>query len=597
MSQSSVSIGEQIVAAQTAGDHLKVYDLAEAALKLHPDNEFYQYSLVLSLAKCDAAQRALDSFYHYKLYLSQSADVLALEARILKDLAFARPDEASLHKAADSYHKIFTQTGDYYRAINAATLYLLSGNRQQAVALAEQARALAQQDGQYKFYNLATQAAALLVLGRPAEAQAVIVAVAQLEAKDLVRRARTRQRLKLICDYQLIDDVILDCLLPETVIYYCGHVFDPHRPVSESQEVALLHHIETTIASHHAAVAYGSLAAGADILFAETVLKNGGELNIWLPFGKADFCARAVSPAGEAWVARFEACLLRAHTVSYATESNFMGDDAIFEYCADIGMGMAIMRANSLEAAVLQLAVRDEVAQDPASGVCRNIAKWRSLNKPVEVIPCPLAKFPRELRTIPQEETQVQRELHAILFSDVRGYSKLSDRDVLWYFNVLNPHLATAIEKFRPDIQLIDTWGDGIYMITKRASVAAQIAFELNEALAQLDQSMLELDEPLLMRIGLHYGPVFSLYDHFEQKQTYSSNEVSKTARIEPVTPAGEIFGTEAFVAILELEGDECATFEYAGTLPSAKNYGSFRMFHIRPELQAGPILKISGSA
>ena len=591
MTQSIATIREQIVEAQRAGDHLKVYVLAEAELKLHPGNEFYQYSLVLSLAKCDAAQRALDSFYHYKLYLSQSADVLALEARILKDLAFSRPDEVSLHKAADSYHKIFSQTGDYYRAINAATLYLLSGDRQQSMVLAKQALALAQQDGQPIFYNLATQAAALLVLGRSADAQPVIVAVAQLEADDLVRRARTRQRLKLICDYHLIDDAILDCLLPETVIYYCGHVFDPHRPVSESQEVALAAQIESAIASHHATVAYGSLAAGADILFAEAVLNNGGELNIWLPFGKVDFCARAVRPVGDAWVIRFEACLLRANTVSYATESNFMGDDTIFEYCADIGMGMAIMRSNSLGASVLQLAVWDEVVKYPSSGVCRNVAKWRSLKKPVEVIPCSMAKFPREYRTLPDEETQIQRELHAILFSDIRGYSKLSDRDVLWYFNVLNPYLAKAIEKFRPEIQLIDTWGDGIYMITKRASVAARIAFALNEALAQLDQSMLELEEPLLMRIGLHYGPVFSLYDHFEQKQTFSSNEVSKTARIEPVTPAGEIFGTEAFVAMLELEGDQCATFEYAGTLPSAKNYGSFGMFHIRPGFRPRAIL------
>ena len=37
----------QIVEAQRVGDHLKVYDLAEAELKLHPGNEFYQYSLVL----------------------------------------------------------------------------------------------------------------------------------------------------------------------------------------------------------------------------------------------------------------------------------------------------------------------------------------------------------------------------------------------------------------------------------------------------------------------------------------------------------------------------------------------------------------------
>lgn len=262
-----------------------------------------------------------------------------------------------------------------------------------------------------------------------------------------------------------------------------------------------------------------------------------------------------------------------------------MGDDALFEYCADVSMGMAIMRANSLNARILQVAIWDEGASGPSSGTRLNVNKWRNLNKPAEVISC--SSPVRAARHIHGGDTQTHREPYAILFADARGYSKLCDRDVLWYFNVLNPYLAKSIEKFRPDIQLIDTWGDGIYIITKKASIAARIAFELNEALAHIDQSMLDLQEPLLLRIALHYGPVFSLYDHFEQKQTYSSNEVSKTARIEPVTPPGEIFGTDAFVAILELEGDRCATYEYAGTLPSAKNYGSFRMFHIRPGLKS----------
>ena len=44
MTQSIATIREQIVEAQRVGDHLKVYDLAEAELKLHPGNEFYQYS-------------------------------------------------------------------------------------------------------------------------------------------------------------------------------------------------------------------------------------------------------------------------------------------------------------------------------------------------------------------------------------------------------------------------------------------------------------------------------------------------------------------------------------------------------------------------
>ncbi len=576
-------IREKILEAQKSGNHLKVYDLAEEALRTSPDDEFFQYHLVLALAKCDATQRALDCFYHYKLYLNQSEDMLALEALILKHLAFASYDEASLRKAADSYHRIFMQTGGYYRAINAATLYLLSGERDLSVVLAQHALALALSDEGDPFFRMATQAAAFLLLERESEARQVIGAIACMEGDNLQRRARARQRLKLICDYLHIDACILDSLLPETVVYYCGHIFD--QSILPPQEAELTRRIEAVLSENKVAIAYGSLAAGADILFAECILNRGGELNVWLPFKKNDFCEAAVLPAGEQWLERFESCLARAHSISYATDSDFMKDDSLFEYCADVSMGMAIMRANTLSSRVLQVAVWKEIASARFSGTRRNVGKWRDLGHPARVIPYPHSSHVRKVLTLP--DVVARREPHAILFSDVRGYSKLCDRDVLWFFNVLNPHLARAIEKFRPEIELVDTWGDGIYMITKKASSAARIAFELNEALAQLDQSMLDLQEPLLLRTALHYGPVFTLYDHFEQKETFSSNEVSKTARIEPVTPPGEIFGTEAFVAILELEGEKCATFEYAGTLPSAKNYGKFSMFHIRPGLQS----------
>ncbi|MDP2804728.1 MAG: adenylate/guanylate cyclase domain-containing protein [Gallionellaceae bacterium] len=170
------------------------------------------------------------------------------------------------------------------------------------------------------------------------------------------------------------------------------------------------------------------------------------------------------------------------------------------------------------------------------------------------------------------------------MFAYVRGFSKLSDRNLLWYFNVLHPVLAAVINKHRNEIEHLETWGDAIHLITAKASTAAQVAMEINDALATIDQSSLGLTKPLLLRIGLHYGPTYKLYDHFAQKYTYSSSDVIKAARIEPVTPPGEIFGTEPFVAMLEIEDAHWAAPVYAGTISSAKNFGAFRMFHIRPK-------------
>jgi class 3 adenylate cyclase len=172
------------------------------------------------------------------------------------------------------------------------------------------------------------------------------------------------------------------------------------------------------------------------------------------------------------------------------------------------------------------------------------------------------------------------------LFADVRGYSRLSDRDILWFFDKLHPVLAKVVDQYRSEIKHLDTWGDAIFLVTENASTAAKIAIGLNTAMVDIDQTSVDLKQPLLLRIGLHFGPVYKVYDHLRHCFTYSSHDVTKTARIEPVTPPGEIFGTEPFVAMLELESEGWANYEYAGTISSAKDFGSFRMFHIRTKYQ-----------
>jgi len=589
----------EIVRAQKTGDYLKEYDLAQAALRLSPNDEFLQYCSIQALSRCNAKQRALDFFYFYMLNLSNDEYVRALEPRILKDLAFQsldkeQPflglDKEKFNTAAVTYLRAFKKTGGHYSAINAATLYLLSGERQQAVELAKSAIEIARKDHDSPYFPLVTQAEACLILNRLDEARRFIAEAARHNEKNLLTRARNHRQLKLICIYLGIDPEILDPLLPETVIHYCGHIFNQQRPLSENAEREIINRIESVISSRHCAVAYGSLAAGADIMFAEAILKQGGELNVWLPFGMESFCEELVRPYGEGWVQRFHDCIKKANTVSCATESDFLGESSLFNFCSDVAMGMAIMRTNSLNAKLMQVAVWDQVESSQRSGTYTNIAKWRELGHHSEIIPSPVRLEPY-VRKSHGESRENRREPHAILFADIRGYSKLGDRDILWYFNVLQPELAKVIGEYRSEIQHLDTWGDAIFLVTEKASVAARIACAFNKAIAGIDQSGLDLDEPLQMRIGLHFGPVYKLYDHLTQDFTYSSNDVTKTARIEPVTPPGEIFGTEPFVAMLELEGEGWASFDYAGTISSAKNYGAFRMFHVRTKNESPTLI------
>jgi class 3 adenylate cyclase len=57
---------------------------------------------------------------------------------------------------------------------------------------------------------------------------------------------------------------------------------------------------------------------------------------------------------------------------------------------------------------------------------------------------------------------------------------------------------------------------------------------------------------------------------------------VSRTARIEPVTPPGAVYVTEPFAAALMLETDHDFACDYVGHMPAAKDYGRLRMYRLR---------------
>jgi adenylate cyclase len=75
---------------------------------------------------------------------------------------------------------------------------------------------------------------------------------------------------------------------------------------------------------------------------------------------------------------------------------------------------------------------------------------------------------------------------------------------------------------------------------------------------------------------------VFRGPDPLLGKDNWYGSAVARAARIEPITPPGEIYVTEPFAAILALEtGLDAYSCEYDGEVPIAKGYGHFRMYRL----------------
>lgn len=75
---------------------------------------------------------------------------------------------------------------------------------------------------------------------------------------------------------------------------------------------------------------------------------------------------------------------------------------------------------------------------------------------------------------------------------------------------------------------------------------------------------------------------VFPVHDPVLDADAFTGTHVSRTARIEPVPPPGEVYETQAFAAALVLAGHRELTCDYVGHMAAAKGYGRMRMYRLR---------------
>jgi class 3 adenylate cyclase len=593
---------DAVRAEERRGELLAAFDLAERGLSQHPGDLRLEHRAVLALARTGATEEAARRFEEYGLDGVVDEDVSALRARLAKDAALSATgiERARLAaQAATLYHAIFTRTRGYYPAINAATLWLVAGYAARSRELAGSVLDLVAGNGD-SYYTVATEAEAHLLRGEIRAAEAALEHAAATHDGDYGALASTRRQLRLICDLLSIDPEVLSPLAGPAVVHFCGHRLGGAR-FSPSNESNVAKRVEEAVRTTRIGYAYGSLASGADILWAEAILAAGGELHLVLPFARDEFVAWSVGPAGAAWVQRFEHCIDAAASVRYATDDAFLGDDVLFRYGSELAMGLALLRARYLDADVRQLAVWDGGSASGAAGTAIDVATWQRGGHAVTIVSpdrdavavgagSAPASSPDD-RTVPGQThapatgsagTRPGRVVRALLFGDIRGFSTLTDEQLPVFSERFLGAFAEVLARHEDEIWHRNTWGDAVYVVLTDAVCAAACALELQEAVAAIDLRSVGLPEHLALRLGGHLGPVFPIYDPVVDAGAFMGSHVSRTARIEPVTPPGAVYVTEPFAAALVLAGCDRFTCDYVGHMPLAKDYGRLRMYRLR---------------
>lgn len=265
---------ERIDEALRGGELLAAYDIAENALAEFPDDPTIRYKSVLILARAGATQQARAHYRQFGLGERSfpdegpafELDVAALDCRIAKDEALAAPLELRpqlLAKAAADYENLYHRTLDYYPGINAATLTLLCGQREKAVALAQAVREACRKarssPGANAYYIAATEAEAALITGDLDQCADALAQAARDCQGDFSALATTRRQLRLVCRANSLSEDVLTALAPPAVIHYVGHIVGPKFPAAS--EPSVREAIGGTLDRLNPGFGYGSLAA------------------------------------------------------------------------------------------------------------------------------------------------------------------------------------------------------------------------------------------------------------------------------------------------------------------------------------------------
>jgi hypothetical protein len=545
------------------GYFLSAHDAAMAGLAAVPtdkseDEAGLRHAAVLSLARAGARNSALRLVEQWGLRESADPELAGLYPRLLKDLALEgrRKDAAA---AAQAYARLWARYGSAWHGVNAAAMHLLAGEAAASRALAG---SLTRRADAGDYWSAATQAEAALLLGDATRA-ADWLAVAEARAGgDTACRAATRRQMRWEAGLLGVDPGLLDRLrIPET-IHYCGVI-----PAEGAEEGLVRAAVDGLLAGVGAA--FGSLAAGADIVVAEAALARGVAVTVVLPYPPAAFIERSVRVAGDGWVARFERCLARCdvRVLDQAPQ-----DDLDYGLASRRAMGLALLHASRLDSRVWQLALWDG-AGDPGglAGTAFDVESWGAAGGQTRVVPTGWRR-----RSADTAASAPARRRGAVLFSDMPGFGALDDAALATFYAGPMAAVGRVVDACAPSYR--NAWGDAIQLVFNTPSEAARCALAVRDEICAAGAGF-------SVRLALDFGGLHPVFDAVQGAAKFAGRVMTRAARIEPITPPGMIYATEAFACEMALARGGGAVCEYAGQLETAKGFGVMALYSVRQGL------------
>jgi class 3 adenylate cyclase len=365
----------------------------------------------------------------------------------------------------------------------------------------------------------------------------------------------------------------------------------PRFPPARAEEIS--QRIARELEALEATDGFASATSGGDILFLEAVLTRGGRVHVTLPCAVDEFRRDCVDIiAGADWGTRFDGILRQATSLEVLSQQYASDNAMASECCNRVMAGLAVRHATMKAEEPLVLALWDGRPGD-AFGGTQSVVQFCTQNGfrvrwMTDLVP---GGGPESRDLAPAVHTSAVRhstfvaeapqQICTAVFADAVGFSRLREREVPLF---ARHYLSSAMSALQSNtiVPLVkNTWGDGLYLVFESVRDAGVFALDFRDRIVSTDWQQLGLSAALNVRIGIHAGPLYRIYDPVIGQWSYTGAHVTRAARLEPSTDPGKVFATLPFVALAAAERTTEFYCRSAGRRELAKGAGELELFEL----------------
>lgn len=521
------------------GDNYLAGEVAEEGGEFFGDDIALILTRALATARSGAPRAAQELLASKESVLAGAEEAKSLLARTFKDLWKSSGEERYLGESFELYHLDYTTTkGDRtFPGVNAASMALFLGRMADARKIAADVLGLLRaKPDTANYWDRVTIAECLLVAGQIEPARAAYAEAAGDGQTPHAHLATTRAQARLLLRQLGRAEAEFDPCFPlPGVLAFTGHRIDaPGRAVPRfpaQLAPAIKEHIRQAVARSRAGFGYAAAANGADILFLEVMQEAGLETYVHLPLPEEEFIRQSVGDA-PGWLERYRAVTERATEFTCAPS----GGALAFDYGNRLLFGEACQHAQQLGSEIRLLAVWDGRSGEGVGGVADYVRLAREVGSAVEVIDLPASATAEVPRAIAKAEP-AERLLSILSFfvppegdTGSRVAALLEEKGVV--------HREVAASRVR------------LFFATPVDAARAALA----------------LAPYLPSALGLHTGPVRTGIHPITVQPLIHGEHAAQADDLAALEPAGLIYTTRAFAALLGLHPLPGARCELLGS-------------------------------